>query len=442
MRYTYMLLISSTLTLAVFFVLTAFANTTNAMIFPGENWVEATPESQGVDSVTLNEAMNYLAGAAGGCGASEAVVIRNGYMIWKGADIAARHSVDSVTKTFSTTVLGLLVDDGLVSLDAHAADHLPGLDEDYPVYAGIKFRHLASMTSGYDGERGETTPEQPWGDPTQYLIPTAPLFDPGTEFKYHDPAVHQMGRILTGIASEPFESLFKRRVADPIGMSNWIWHDTQVVDGIVLNNPSGIYDGGMHITAPDLARHGLLYLCRGNWNGRQLLSSTWVEQATSNQVPSSLPYNNFDRTGRFGFMWWTNGMDREGNRPWPAAPIGTYTALGGFRNYCFIIPEWDMVIVRMEDHVEISNSDQVWNHFFSILAPGVSILPCEGDFDGDGGVDGADLAVFAAEFGRTNCCEPDTEKCAGDFDADCDVDGGDLSVFAADFGRSDCPLIE
>ena len=135
-------------------------------------------------------------------------------------------------------------------------------------------------------------------------------------------------------------------------------------------------------------------------------------------------------------------MDRDGNRPWPAAPIGTYTALGGFRNYCFVIPEWNMVIVRMEDHVEISNSDQVWNHFFSILAPGVSILPCEGDFDGDGGVDGVDLAVFAAEFGRTNRCEPDTEKCAGDFDADCDVDGGDLFVFAADFGRSDCPVIE
>ena len=62
---------------------------------------------------------------------------------------------------------------------------------------------------------------------------------------------------------------------------------------------------------------------------------------------------------------------------------------------------------------------------------------CEGDFDGDKDVDGSDLAVFAADFGRTDC---DTGyPCEGDFDHDRDVDGSDLAVFAADFGRTDCP---
>jgi hypothetical protein len=63
--------------------------------------------------------------------------------------------------------------------------------------------------------------------------------------------------------------------------------------------------------------------------------------------------------------------------------------------------------------------------------------PCEGDFDGDGDVDGTDLAVFAADFGRTNCGIPTT--CPGDFNNDGDVDGSDLAIFAADFGRTDCP---
>ena len=63
--------------------------------------------------------------------------------------------------------------------------------------------------------------------------------------------------------------------------------------------------------------------------------------------------------------------------------------------------------------------------------------PCEGDFDYDGDVDGSDLAVFAADFGRTDCgTDP---PCEGDFDGDGDVDGSDLAVFAADFGRTDCP---
>jgi len=60
---------------------------------------------------------------------------------------------------------------------------------------------------------------------------------------------------------------------------------------------------------------------------------------------------------------------------------------------------------------------------------------CEGDFDGDDDVDGSDLAVFAADFGRTDC----SGDCEGDFDTDGDVDGSDLATFAADFGRTDCP---
>jgi len=62
---------------------------------------------------------------------------------------------------------------------------------------------------------------------------------------------------------------------------------------------------------------------------------------------------------------------------------------------------------------------------------------CQGDFDADDDVDGSDLAVFAADFGRTNCDQG--EECEGDFDGDNDVDGSDLATFAADFGRTDCP---
>jgi len=65
------------------------------------------------------------------------------------------------------------------------------------------------------------------------------------------------------------------------------------------------------------------------------------------------------------------------------------------------------------------------------------LIPCEGDFNGDKDVDGSDLAIFAADFGRTDCSGgPD---CEGDFDEDGDVDGSDLATFAADFGRTDCP---
>ena len=60
---------------------------------------------------------------------------------------------------------------------------------------------------------------------------------------------------------------------------------------------------------------------------------------------------------------------------------------------------------------------------------------CPGDFNGDSDVDGSDLAVFAADFGRTDCAG----DCGVDFDEEGGVDGSDLAVFAADFGRTDCP---
>jgi len=61
---------------------------------------------------------------------------------------------------------------------------------------------------------------------------------------------------------------------------------------------------------------------------------------------------------------------------------------------------------------------------------------CKGDFDGDGDVDGSDLAIFAVDFGRTNCSIG--PPCEGDFDKDGDVDESDLAVFASEFGRTDC----
>ena len=62
---------------------------------------------------------------------------------------------------------------------------------------------------------------------------------------------------------------------------------------------------------------------------------------------------------------------------------------------------------------------------------------CEGDYDRDGNIDGTDLAIAVADFGRTDCL--DTGGCEGDMDSDGDVDETDLAKFVLDFGRTDCP---
>ena len=342
------------------------------MVFPGDKWDEATPESQGLNSAKLKEAVDYLNSHAIPQGADELVIIRNGYMIWKGPNIDAYHPIWSCTKVFTSTVLGLLIEDGKCDLDTLAIEHIPNLADQYHIYSEIKLRRLASMTSGYMGQVGETTPEKKWGNPMLYLIPEKPESPPGTTYRYNDHGVHLLGYILTKLAGEPVKDLFKRRVADPIGMANWDWGVCGEVDGIKLNNVSGVHGEGIRTTARDLARLGRLFLNRGRWNNDQLIDESFINQATTNQVPVNYEYKNLDLRGRYGLFWWTNGVKADGTRAWSSAPANAYTAHGNNCNFCFVIPEWNMVVVRMGTSPIIRKSynetELMWNTFFEKLS--------------------------------------------------------------------------
>ena len=340
------------------------------MAFPGERWEERSSGSQGVDPAALQEAVHYFDRNAGGEGAAALIVVRNGYVIWKGPAADRRYTAYSITKTFTGTVLGLLIDDGRIRLGDFAASYMPLLAEYDPVYRTMRIKDLARMTSGYQSIYGETA------DPETYTVPGIHLFAPGTAFKYHDPAVHLLGYLLTMVAKEPIEEVFKRRIGESIGMKDWHWSDYGNRDGVRFNNPAGTPgdgQGGVSISAVELGRLGHLFLNRGRWAEHQLIHQSWVDLATTCQVPASLPAIDFDLAGRYGYLWWTNGPDRHGRRPWPAAPPGTYAASGASRNYCFVIPEWDMVIVRLDstDPMKPDQEKKVWNRFFEVLGGGL-----------------------------------------------------------------------
>jgi CubicO group peptidase (beta-lactamase class C family) len=117
------------------------------------------------------------------------------------------------------------------------------------------------------------------------------------------------------------------------------------------SDPSGNGNKHILITAREMARFGHLFLNRGNWNGQQLIPTEWVQQATSVQVPATTPWaqpeSDIDGRGCYGFNWWVNGTRADGKRAWPGAPEGTFAASGHNNNKCLVIPEWNMVIVRL-----------------------------------------------------------------------------------------------
>jgi len=348
------------------------AKTPRAMTFPGRNWEEVTPESQGIDSAKLNAAISYLKSNSGRDGVKELVIIRNGYMVWKGTNIDKVHGIWSLTKSFTSTVLGLLVDDGRAALDTLAKEYVSGMAATYPT---VTLRHFTTMTSGYYAVGDEPRGSYKHGpSPTPFKPADKPLFaPPGSKYAYWDSAMNQFANVLTRIAGEPIEALFKRKIADPIRMnrSQWDWGDFGKVRGIVVNGGSGNSNKHVQISARQLARLGHLFLNCGKWKGEQLLSAAWVEQATRAHVPASLPLENLsgaDGRGVYGYNWWVNGIKHDGTRKWPGAPPGTYSASGYNNNDMFVIPEWNMVIVRLGlDQREFKITDTIYGTFIRKL---------------------------------------------------------------------------
>lgn len=156
---------------------------------------------------------------------------------------------------------------------------------------------------------------------------------------------------------------FKHRIADPIGMNAeaWTWGDFGLVDGLRINGGSG--NGGKHvqISARELARFGHLMLNRGRWRDRQLIPEDWVRQATSVQVPASMKNawikSGIVGPGQYGFNWWRNAPDADGKLTWPGAPEDTFAAQGHNNNKLYVIPSWQMVIVRLG----LDEADRKWS---------------------------------------------------------------------------------
>jgi CubicO group peptidase (beta-lactamase class C family) len=345
-------------------------NHTPQIVFPGEQWKERTPESQDVDAKKLRVALDYLESKSLRDKIDQVAIIRNGYLIHAGEHVDSTHNIWSCSKTFTSTVLGLLVDDGVTALDDIAADHEPLLKDNY---AQVTFRHFATMTSGYNAVGDSRWPAADYADwsRTPY-VPDTPYFERGTAYAYWDEAQMMFGRVLTRILNQSMYDFLSERVMKPIGITDWEWYPEEDINGIPINNGCT----NVFINAKQLARWGWLFLNRGKWEDRRLISESWVDLATNVQVPPDIPVADTDRketkgSGSYGFNWWVNGFQPDGTRKMPDAPAKTYWARGLNSNFCMVVPEWNMVIVRMGEDGHAPDVYDVWNDFFKRLQKAV-----------------------------------------------------------------------
>jgi CubicO group peptidase (beta-lactamase class C family) len=331
-----------------------------------------------MDGVKLQKAMDYLQSQirAKGSYTGGLLVIRNGYVVWGNQDSNTLYETMSVSKSFLSTGLGLMIDDGKTTLSTLVKNHDPRISEKYPT---ATLKHFATMTSGYDGQhipvhnKGYDCDSRGRCDTWDPGIPLDPVFPPGTKYRYWDEAEMELSYALGLAGGNPnyVRDLLQNRIATPIGMQNFTWRNVETTVGIL---PA--MNGGLKTNARDLARFGLLFLNRGNWNGKQLISSSWVDEATSVRVPVSIPNDSTERaegSGAYGYNWWVNGVTPVGKRFLPDADPGTYWASGYGTNRCFIIPAWNMVIVRTgQKPTNWAEADAVFNTFLKMVGEAIS----------------------------------------------------------------------
>ena len=335
-----------------------------ATVYPGQDWIRTTPETVGIDPVVLDSALAYLRTHCKEDGLEEVLVIRHGQLIWAGDSIDKVHDIWSCTKSFTATAAGLMVEERLIELDQPAMAHEPLLRELYPE---VTYRHFLTMTSGYDA-----VGDSRWGEPSQDwswtpYVPAPPLFAPGTAYTYWDEAMIMAGRALTQAAGVSLNDYLDARVFQKIGIAKreW-WGEGKVGGDSVRVNFGGT---GLKMSAQEQARFGLLYLNGGRWKGEQLVPAEWVAAATSNQVPADLALGDTDRRdtdgrGTYGYNWWIIPATDE-------HPAAAYTS-GLNHNVCMIVPDWDMVVVRMGvDGNPGAGKQVVYSELLRLLGGGV-----------------------------------------------------------------------
>lgn len=349
-----------------------------------------SPSAAGVDAAGLLDFVDALE-AAPGIDPHSLMLVRGGHVVAQGwwAPYAADrvHLLYSLSKSFTSTALGLAVGEGLIDLDATVLSYFPELDADItdPRSRGLLVRHVAAMAAGHPVDMLSAAADLDPVDLVRGFLLLPPESEPGSVFAYSQPCTFTVGAIVARVSGESLTGYLRPRLFEPLGIGTVGWQ----------RDASGREIGysGLHAPTSAIAALGQLYLQDGRWDERQLLPAGWVGQATRSQVSTAAEANPDWQQG-YGFQFW---MARHG-----------YRGDGAFGQFCVVLPEYDAVLAITSQTPDMQSVlDLVWTHVLPALAGAGSaaadaelaarlvalgIPPVVGNGDGDGSGDGGGAA--------------------------------------------------
>jgi len=257
----------------------------------------ATPESLGIPSGAVEDFLSEL---------TKKRLCMHGFILMRHGKVAAEgywppfdenriHRMYSVSKSFTSIAIGMMIDEKRISLDSKVSEffteYLPNSPHPYILEATV--RDLLMMAT-YNKQNSYTNASPDFAK--TFFTDTGPKHKPGQVFHYDTAATTVLCALVEKLSGKAFLD-YMRPVLDAIGFSK---------DAFCVKTPEGrSWTGsGILCTPRDLARVALLCINGGQWNGKQLISRDYISQATSWQIDTSVSPEGEETRYGYGYQFW------------------------------------------------------------------------------------------------------------------------------------------
>lgn len=304
-------------------------------------WRTSTLDAEGVDSDKINEMMGKILD-----GEIEnihgIVVIKNGKLVFEeyfdGFDRETKHRIFSASKSVTSILVGITIDRGMVR----------GVDtriyEFFPEYEGTKWidrkydinlKQVLTMTAGLDwndwqypgyDRRDSTNQMTRSGDWMEFVFNRDSMQPAGSQFAYNNGLTILLGGIIKNTSGQNPIRFAEKNLFARLGISDYSWDKG---GGGIVNTA-----WGLSMKLRDMAKIGYLFLHKGQWNGRRIVSEDWVNESVKVHVNQDV----FLGTG-YGYQWWCGKSKINGQ------VVETFYAAGHGGQYIFVCPALDCVAV-------------------------------------------------------------------------------------------------
>ena len=228
--------------------------------------------------------------------------------------------VYSLSKMFTSTVVGIASDMGYLSSDDYVLKYFPEIKTDCEYFHKMKIKHVLSMNTGHEDC---VMPQMSFSDNAAAgFFSVEPKFEPGTHFTYNTGATCLLGIIVSRATGMDFFDFAVANLFYPLGIHNIRW--SRIKDG------SCMCGAGLHISSDDISKLCLTYLNGGVYNGKRIISEEWIKEA-SQPISDSRGNGTEDWSSGYGYQLWMNSRDG-------------YRGDGAFGQLGMVLPGYNAII--------------------------------------------------------------------------------------------------